>query len=302
MQTKISVSAASSRRAVTFVWGVTDVASFRETVARSERHWGVRGSSGSCKAYVRSRLMSKNVAAGSTTCLMVATRDIQMIVLPRPASKRPRAPLSCRFMCIRCERVVRSTPDKLAEDIQAAALHRHATNSGLAVCKWTQGAPSPTSASHSSTTAWTTHCSTARASSNTRRGNCQINMASRSPSTEQRSTRRSKKRRKRTRLDRARAQRDANERGREVGGLRQSVLSLRTQLDDARNCVLGRLLRNYTSSSRWERGAITILTLYLHACTDLAHGYLHCFSSGRLWIYPRRVRGDRTQSAPLCGG
>jgi hypothetical protein len=97
-------------------------------------------------------------------------------------------------------------------------------------------------------------------------------------------------------------QRDANERGREVGGLRQSVLSLRTQLDDARNCVLGRLLRNYTSSSRWERGAITILTLYLHACTDLAHGYLHCFSSGRLWIYPRRVRGDRTQSAPLCGG
>ena len=29
---------------------------------------------------------------------MVATRDIKMIVLPRPASKRPRAPLTCRYM------------------------------------------------------------------------------------------------------------------------------------------------------------------------------------------------------------
>ena len=63
---------------------------------------------------------SKNVAAGSTTCLvqMVATRDIKMIVLPRPASKRPRAPLTCRFMCIRCGQVVSSTPDKLAEDME----------------------------------------------------------------------------------------------------------------------------------------------------------------------------------------
>jgi hypothetical protein len=49
---------------------------------------------------------------------MVATRDIKMIVLPRPASKRPRAPLTCRFMCIRCGQVVRSTPENLAEDME----------------------------------------------------------------------------------------------------------------------------------------------------------------------------------------
>ena len=49
---------------------------------------------------------------------MVATRDIQMVVLPRPASKRPRAPLTCRFMCIRCGQVVSSTPEKLAEDME----------------------------------------------------------------------------------------------------------------------------------------------------------------------------------------
>jgi hypothetical protein len=45
-------------------------------------------------------------------------RDIKMIVLPRPASKRPRAPLTCRYMCIRCGQVISSTPDKLAEDME----------------------------------------------------------------------------------------------------------------------------------------------------------------------------------------
>ena len=39
----------------------------------------------------------------STTCLvqMVATRDIQMIVLPWPPSKRPRAPLSDKPASVR---------------------------------------------------------------------------------------------------------------------------------------------------------------------------------------------------------
>jgi len=34
------------------------------------------------------------------------------------APKRPRAPLTCRFMCIRCGQVVSSTPDKLAEAME----------------------------------------------------------------------------------------------------------------------------------------------------------------------------------------
>ena len=43
-----------------------------------------------------------------------------MIVLPvtARAPKRPRAPLTCRFMCIRCGQVVSSTPDKLAEAME----------------------------------------------------------------------------------------------------------------------------------------------------------------------------------------
>ena len=49
---------------------------------------------------------------------MVATRDIKMIVLPRPASKRPRAPLSCRWMCLRCGQVVSTSPNEVAEAME----------------------------------------------------------------------------------------------------------------------------------------------------------------------------------------
>ena len=54
----------------------------------------------------------------AATSQMVATRDIKMIVLPRPPSKRPRAPLTCRFMCIRCGQVVSSSPGELAEAME----------------------------------------------------------------------------------------------------------------------------------------------------------------------------------------
>ena len=149
---------------------------------------------------------------------MVATRDIKMIVLPRPASKRPRAPLTCRFMCIRCGQVVSSTPDKLAENMEphftdklnfgcphvdsrrpgvSIAFHDHGLDDALFHCQ-RQLRHAQRQLSDQSSVSLTLNAQVERLNEELR---------------------------------------EANERGREVGELRQSVLSLRAQLDDARNRV-----------------------------------------------------------------
>ena len=146
---------------------------------------------------------------------MVATRDIQMIVLPRPASKRPRAPLTCRFMCIRCGQVVSSTPEKLAEDMEphftdklrfgcpqvesrrpnvSIAFHDHGLDDALFYCqRELRHAQSQVSDQRS-----------VALTLNTQVGKLKEEL------------------------------REASDRAREVGELRRSVLSLRAQLDDAR--------------------------------------------------------------------
>ena len=146
---------------------------------------------------------------------MVATRDIQMVVLPRPASKRPRAPLTCRFMCIRCGQVVSSTPEKLAEDMEphftdrlrfgcpqvesrrpnvSIAFHDHGLDDALFYCQ-RELRHAQRQVSDQRSVALTL---------NTQVGKLKEEL------------------------------REASDRAREVGELRRSVLSLRAQLDDAR--------------------------------------------------------------------
>ena len=146
---------------------------------------------------------------------MVATRDIQMIVLPRPVSRRPRAPLTCRFMCIRCGQVVSSTPEKLAEDMEphftdrlrfgcpqvesrrpnvSIAFHDHGLDDALFYCQ-RELRHAQRQVSDQRSVALTL---------NTQVGKLKEEL------------------------------REASDRAREVGELRRSVLSLRAQLDDAR--------------------------------------------------------------------
>jgi hypothetical protein len=149
---------------------------------------------------------------------MVATRDIKMIVLPRPASKRPRAPLTCRFMCIRCGQVVRSTPEKLAEDIEP-----HFTD------KLRFGCPQVESRRPNVSIAFFDH------GLDNALFYCQreLRYAQR-----QVSDQRSVSLTLNAQVERLKEElREASARAREVGELRKSVLSLRTQLNEARNRV-----------------------------------------------------------------
>ena len=149
---------------------------------------------------------------------MVATRDIQMVVLPRPASKRPRAPLTCRFMCIRCGQVVSSTPEKLAEDMEP-----HFTD------KLRFGCPQVDSRRPNVSVAFFDH------GLDDALFHCQRELRH---AQRQVSDQRSVSLTLNTQAERLKEElREANDRACEVGELRQSVLSLRAQLDDARNRV-----------------------------------------------------------------
>ena len=146
---------------------------------------------------------------------MVATRDIKMIVMPRAGSKRPRAPLTCRFMCIRCGQVVRSTPDKLAEDMEP-----HFTD------RLRFGCPQVESRRPNVSIAFFDH------GLDDALFYCQreLRHAQRKVS-DQRSVSLTLN----TQTERLKEElREASDRAREVGELRRSVLSLRAQLDDAR--------------------------------------------------------------------
>ena len=146
---------------------------------------------------------------------MVATRDIKMIVLPRPASKRPRAPLTCRFMCIRCGQVVRSTPDKLAEDMEP-----HFTD------RLRFGCPQVESRRPNVSIAFFDH------GLDDALFHCQRELRH---AQMQVSDQRSVALTLNTQVGRLKEElREASDRAREVGELRRSVLSLRAQLDDAR--------------------------------------------------------------------
>ena len=146
---------------------------------------------------------------------MVATRDIQMIVLPRPASKRPRAPLTCRFMCIRCGQVVRSTPEKLADDMEPHFSDRLRF-----------GCPQVDSRRPNVSIAFFDH------GLDDALFHCQRELRH----TQKRlSDQHSVSLTLNTQVERLKEElREANDRACEVGELRQSVLSLRTQLDEAR--------------------------------------------------------------------
>lgn len=149
---------------------------------------------------------------------MVATRDIQMIVLPRPASKRPRAPLTCRFMCIRCGQVVSSTPDKLAE-----AMEPHFTD------KLRFGCPQVESRRPNVSIAFFDH------GLDDALFHCQRELRH---AQKRLSDQRSVALTLNAQTERLKEElREANDRACEVGELRRSVLSLRTQLDTARNRV-----------------------------------------------------------------
>lgn len=149
---------------------------------------------------------------------MVATRDIQMIVLPRPASKRPRAPLTCRFMCIRCGQVVSSTPDKLAE-----AMEPHFTD------KLRFGCPQVESRRPNVSIAFFDH------GLDDALFHCQRELRH---AQKRLSDQRSVALTLNAQTERLKEElREANDRTCEVGELRRSVLSLRTQLDTARNRV-----------------------------------------------------------------
>ena len=146
---------------------------------------------------------------------MVATRDIQMVVLPRPASKRPRAPLTCRFMCIRCGQVVSSTPEKLAEDMEP-----HFTD------KLRFGCPQVESRRPNVSIAFHDH------GLDDALFYCQRELRH---AQRQVSDQRSVALTLNTQVGRLKEElREASDRAREVGELRRSVLSLRAQLDDAR--------------------------------------------------------------------
>ena len=146
---------------------------------------------------------------------MVATRDIQMTVLPRPASKRPRAPLTCRFMCIRCGQVVSSTPEKLAEAMEA-----HFTD------KLRFGCPQVESRRPNVSIAFHDHGlddALFYCQRELRHAQMQV------------SDQRSVALTLNTQVGKLKEElREASDRAREVGELRRSVLSLRAQLDDAR--------------------------------------------------------------------
>jgi hypothetical protein len=149
---------------------------------------------------------------------MVATRDIKMIVLPRPASKRPRAPLTCRFMCIRCGQVVRSTPENLAEDMEP-----HFTD------KLRFGCPQVDSRRPNVSIAFFDH------GLDDALFHCQRQLRH---TQKQLSDQRSVSVTLNGQAERLKEElREATDRAREVGELRRSVLSLRTQLNDARNRV-----------------------------------------------------------------
>ena len=151
----------------------------------------------------------------TTPVQMVATRDIQMVVLPRPASKRPRAPLTCRFMCIRCGQVVRSTPDKLAEDMEP-----HFTD------RLRFGCPQVESRRPNVSIAFFDH------GLDDALFHCQRELRH---AQRQVSDQRSVALTLNTQTERLKEElREASDRAREVGELRRSVLSLRAQLDDAR--------------------------------------------------------------------
>ena len=151
----------------------------------------------------------------TTPVQMVATRDIQMIVLPRPASKRPRAPLTCRFMCIRCGQVVSSTPEKLAEDMEP-----HFTD------KLRFGCPQVESRRPNVSIAFHDH------GLDDALFYCQRELRH---AQRQVSDQRSVALTLNTQVGRLKEElREASDRAREVGELRRSVLSLRAQLDDAR--------------------------------------------------------------------
>ena len=63
--------------------------------------------------------MSKNVSKNVASWIHDLPGALQMVVpVTAPTPKRPRAPLTCRFMCIRCGVVFSSTPDKLGEDLE----------------------------------------------------------------------------------------------------------------------------------------------------------------------------------------
>ena len=150
---------------------------------------------------------------------MVATRDIQMVVLPRPASKRPRAPLTCRFMCIRCGQVVSSTPEKLAEDMEP-----HFTDKLRFGCPQVESRrPNVSIAFHDD------H------GLDDALFHCQRELRH---AQKQLSDQRSVTLTLNGQTERLKEElREANDRAREVGELRQSVLSLRAQLDKTRNRV-----------------------------------------------------------------
>ena len=149
---------------------------------------------------------------------MVATRDIQMIVLPRPASKRPRAPLTCRFMCIRCGQVVRSTPEKLADDMEP-----HFTD------RLRFGCPQVDSRRPNVSIAFFDH------GLDDALFHCQRELRH---AQRQLSDQRSVSLTLNTQVKRLKEELgEASDRAREVGELRRSVLSLRTQLNEARNRV-----------------------------------------------------------------
>ena len=141
-----------------------------------------------------------------------------MIVLPRPASKRPRAPLTCRFMCIRCGQVVSSTPDKLAE-----AMEPHFTD------KLRFGCPQVESRRPNVSIAFFDH------GLDDALFHCQRELRH---AQKRLSDQRSVALTLNAQTERLKEElREANDRACEVGELRRSVLSLRTQLDTARNRV-----------------------------------------------------------------
>ena len=121
-------------------------------------------------------------------------------------------------MCIRCGQVVRSTPDKLAEDMEP-----HFTD------RLKFGCPQVESRRPNVSIAFFDH------GLDDALFHCQRELRH---TQRQVSDQRSVSLTLNAQVGRLREElREANDRAREVGELRRSVLSLRAQLDDARNCV-----------------------------------------------------------------